>query len=512
MKYNIFHFNILNIFYIVLIITTILIIFYIINNAIKKQNIENFCKIPNINNQGGINDKRVELTYKPQSNIKTSSCEEYWKSDPREYNSSLLDDDVEPIELQNNQLSLPKEKQFGDKAYIAGLIDYKELAKVVEDKHDSNFDNTLEELLINPQTQEKLNFHYDLQYIYITLNKDTWKNRWKFYNPSEKKIYTYDEIKSPIENINILNLEFMKRINIKQKDLLSNKQLITFGLVDFQLFKYKILKIKYLNSDPTKPVYIMQVTLFREQDLYITTLSYYGYIENNNPIIVNAKFIGLNSTDAALLPNFYDKNLITDEIINKKFSNSPILDKDPDSIVQTTKDQAEALKLKNQYACFNIYYQNTGKDEYLLPYYSRESCEASYDPYGKSKLIGIYDRPCKEDKECPFFNINKNYKNNFGKCQSDGHCELPINMKPLGYRYFVANNDQAKPLCYNCNSTKFNISSTLDSCCEEQYDKTKYPFLESPDYAFKDDFLPRKNYFNSKNCYIKPGSLDVKCK
>jgi hypothetical protein len=152
----------------------------------------------------------------------------------------------------------------------------------------------------------------------------------------------------------------MKRVNIKQKDLLSNKQLITFGLVDFQLFKYKILKIKYLNSDPSKPVYIMQVTLFREQDLYITTLSYYGYIENNNPIIINAKFIGLNSTDAALLPNFYDKNLIIDEIINKKFSNSPILDKDPDSIVQTMKDQAEALKLKNQYACFNIYYQNIG--------------------------------------------------------------------------------------------------------------------------------------------------------
>ena len=36
-------------------------------------------------------------------------------------------------------------------------------------------------------------------------------------------------------------------------------------------------------------------------------------------------------------------------------------------------------------------------------------------------------------------------------------------------------------------------------CCDEQNDKQKYPFLKSPDYAFKDDTLDRLNYYRQNN-------------
>jgi hypothetical protein len=51
----------------------------------------------------------------------------------------------------------------------------------------------------------------------------------------------------------------------------------------------------------------------------------------------------------------------------------------------------------------------------------------------------------------------------------------------------------------------------LDSCCEDQYDKKKYPFLKTPDYAFENDHLDRINYFNNKFCKTKPNQLNLSC-
>jgi hypothetical protein len=93
----------------------------------------------------------------------------------------------------------------------------------------------------------------------------------------------------------------------------------------------------------------------------------------------------------------------------------------------------------------------------------------------------------------------------------NGQCELPINTVAIGYKYFK-NNKVNKPLCYNCNSNKFSVNSQLNTCCDEQYNTKKYPFLKSPDYAFDNDFINRKNYYNSKFCHTKGGdSLDVIC-
>jgi hypothetical protein len=475
----------------------------------KKSIIEPFCKIYEVNDQGGLNDRRIELNYAPQSNIITSSCDQYWKDWPLEFNNELAVD--EPIVINSDQLELPKERLFGNNMYNSGLIDFKKFGVILSDEIDYDIFEKTSELLIDPLTNESVEYRYNANYRIIILNRKSYVNRWYNYDPSIKKTFNYDEIKSPIETINKLNIEFKNRLDKRQDKILDNSQLILYGMIPFDIFKYKIINVKYLNSDPKKPVYVIQISLFREQDLYLNTFAYVGFInDTGNIIITEVKYIGRNSTDSVLLAKFYDPTDIHQEIINRNFTNTSTIDKSPDAIASSVKEHQEAFKLKNQYACFDINYDPNSKSEVLLPYFSRESCESNVDPYGRSKSVGIYDTPCKKNEDCPFYGINQNYENDFGKCLDNGQCELPINMIPLGFKYYKGN-PQNKPLCYNCNSDKFKVFTELDSCCEDQYDKKKYPYLKSPDFAFDNDFQDRKNYFNNKYCKVKPGSLNIEC-
>ena len=487
----------------------LILFFYIGNDVFFFQKKEHFCKIPKIDKRGGLNDDRVLLDYPPQSNILTSSCDQYWKDWPVESNNIIIDDS--PIPIETKQLELPKEKQFANNDYKAGLIDFKKLAKRVSDPDTDFILSHATQLWIDPITQKPFAYEYELQFALIELNKKTWINRWKQYNPSIQNIFEYTEISSPIEKVNQFNMNFLHRCNILQKDLLTDKQLILFGLMKFQIYKYKILFIYYVEKNIQQPVYVMQISLLRLSHLYIDTFSYIGYQKGEKEIITEVQYLGRNATDSVLLPEFYDSTKITEQIINKHFDNGTVMEKDPDAITEITKKYQDSFKLKNQYACFNINYDINQKDSYILPYYEKELCESSYDYYGKEKNVGIFDSPCKKNEECPFYKANKNYDNEFGKCKEDGYCELPINMEPVGFHYFKTNTSKL-PLCYNCNSKEFDLLPILDTCCDKQFDKEKYSFLNTPDYAFKDDYFDRKNFFNHKFCTSKPDSVGMDCK
>ena len=495
------------ILYVIFIIFILFIIFTYIN--INNKLIESFCKLPNTDSIGDINNKNVDIDYGPQSNVFTSSCDQYWKDWPMEYNNDLVQD--EPIVIKSDQLDLPKERMFGDNMYSAGLIDFNKLALILSDQLDYDIFDSSKDLLVDPISGKKVDYEYDFKYNITILNRKSFINRWYNYNPSVRKEFNYDDIKSPIENINILNIDFKKRIDTRQRQILSDSNLILYGLIPFEIFKYKIINIQYLNGNINIPIYTIQIALFRENDLYLNTFSYVGFIQNNKPLITEVKYIGRNTTDSVLLAEFNNPKDIKQEIINKNFSNMPILEKDPDAIANLTKNHKEEYKLKNQYACFDLNYNPNGKSTAILNYYSREACESSVDPYGRPKSVGIYDTPCKKNEDCPFYKINKNYDNEFGKCQESGYCELPSNMVGIGYKYFK-NNPENKPLCYNCKSSDFKLFTDLDECCDEQYDKKKYPFLKTPDYSFNNDYLDRKNFFNKKYCYTKPDSLEIICK
>jgi hypothetical protein len=493
----------ISILFLIFIIFLLFIIFFFINKKLNYK--EHYCKIPYSNPSGTLNDKKVFLdNYNPQTDIFTSSCDQYWKDWPLESNNTMIEDN--PIVINSDQLKLPKEQEFGNNNYIAGLLDFNKLTELTNDKIDYDIFERSSELLINPITKEKLRYKYELDFFYIEHNKKTWINRWQKYNPNIKIYFNYNDIKSPIENINILNLEFTGRCYINQKDLLTKKQLYLFGLIIFDIFKYKILHINYLNNDENIPVYIMEISLYRESDLYLNTFSYIGYINDNNIKITNVKYIGRNSTDSVLLSDYYDPTELKQQIINTNFDNKQKNENNPDVIVEITKKEKEDFKLKNQYACFNLNYSPSRNNEYILQNNSREKCESSYDTYGRQKEVGIYDTPCKKNDECPFYKMNKNYDNDFGKCLDNGYCELPVNMNRIGYKYYTQNNNEL-PLCYNCETFKYSISSGLDTCCNEQYNKDKYPHLKSPDFAFKNDNLTRKNFFNHKFCKEKINTL-----
>ena len=80
---------------------------------------------------------------------------------------------------------------------------------------------------------------------------------------------------------------------------------------------------------------------------------------------------------------------------------------------------------------------------------------------------------------------------------------MPINLKRFGYKQI----NDAKVndiICYNCNKedNQTCVGLNCNKCCEEQKDKSKYPNLNGPDYAFEKDFSDRIKHsklFRKKN-------------
>jgi hypothetical protein len=111
-----------------------------------------------------------------------------------------------------------------------------------------------------------------------------------------------------------------------------------------------------------------------------------------------------------------------------------------------------------------------------------ELCNSKFDEIGNTKVKRTYwDRPCKQNTECPFYQANTNYKNYRGGCV-DGYCELPLGVNRLSFRKYDA---EARPLCHRC-------KQNAPYCCELQKNRNLYPHLSSPDYAFELDEYDRR--------------------
>ena len=135
-----------------------------------------------------------------------------------------------------------------------------------------------------------------------------------------------------------------------------------------------------------------------------------------------------------------------------------------------SKKKKEEEKIDNEYKKYRCF----GKDGF-----NESTCRSySFD----KKTVGIWDKPCNTNDECPFYKKNKNYKNSRGGCNK-GHCEMPLNIQPLGYKEY---NKNIKPFCYNCDK-KDCLGDDCYTCSKEQTNRKKYPTLKSPDYAFKND-------------------------
>lgn len=114
------------------------------------------------------------------------------------------------------------------------------------------------------------------------------------------------------------------------------------------------------------------------------------------------------------------------------------------------------------------------------------NCLSYSKKYG---TVGIWDKPCKTNSECPFYKANLNYPNSRGGC-IDGSCELPSGMKPIGYKHYTKD----LPMCHQCKPIKGCSGYKCNHCCRDQKDPSKYPNLKSPDYVFEKDDSERIVY------------------
>ena len=341
-------------------------------------------------------------------------------------------------------------------------------------------------------------------------NKKTWKDRWTEINPDFSLNLKY--INSDIDDVNRINKSFLKKTNEYHFRFgLDKKTILRYGMIDYQIYKYRIERIKVSSNNIKK--YYITIVLVNEYSHYQPTYLLEGCYYKNNVYLTKIIFVGFYNSSFLLLPHGL-KQGSSRVILNKLYKkNNNILEHNLDKVLADRNNYLEGYKLKSNYACFSTdlaMLENIKlNDEPIVSATDMRECETRYNWYGKQKPHGVWDRPCIKNEDCIFYQANKNYPNNYGKCNESGLCELPSNMKPIGYRYFNPL-IKYKPLCYNCKSDKWLQVTPLESCCDEQFDKKKYPFLNGPDYVFKDDQHKRYNYYLQQHCVIKNGDMECK--
>ena len=89
-----------------------------------------------------------------------------------------------------------------------------------------------------------------------------------------------------------------------------------------------------------------------------------------------------------------------------------------------------------------------------------------------------WEIPCKYNYECPFFQSNSNYDNQFGGCSLQGVCQMPRGITKQSFKRHAEDEDN-QPICNNCP-----LGADDKTCCDSYKENA---LLKSPDYMFKDD-------------------------
>ena len=159
-----------------------------------------------------------------------------------------------------------------------------------------------------------------------------------------------------------------------------------------------------------------------------------------------------------------------------------------------TQIVGERLKERtSNYRCYNPKYE----DAILDMYTTRPSCISHHKELG---VNGVWDKQCQKNEDCPFFQANTNYPNDFGGC-NNGKCEMPVGMSVIGGTKVSR---IGSPYCYNCDrvGSKGSTFQEKGRCCSAQLkDKT----LKSPDFMYEGDKQFRfkhRNFLDDKN--LKP--------
>ena len=291
-------------------------------------------------------------------------------------------------------------------------------------------------------------------------------------------------------------------------------QTLRYLLLNFLVeFNVKVKKANLNKYHPFTPFKIINVNLMRllynEQiNVYRFVLTSELYRQKRNSINMYMEIIYKSDKDIIIYDKIYNMGVRLDEqiafnkIANKKnnnylsihdFTNEKAetdhkIIKEDEDINEFLKKREEEYDLDfylSQFKCYNPNAPN-GIDRDSV---TREDCLSYSHQY---KCPGKWDIPCQTNDECPFYKANKNYENERGGC-NDGYCEMPVNVGNVGHHYM----DKNKPICYNCKKIGDNKNCKgiqCNQCCEEQKNRYMYPELDTPDFAFDDDYAARVNH------------------
>lgn len=314
-----------------------------------------------------------------------------------------------------------------------------------------------------------------------------------FKNETYEKNISYNFIKYQI--VNLINENLSKKYNNTQKEvsfIISYDKIIIYKKNNYDRKEYYDFIIK-IYSDNNSDTLIFHIKCIYEPQSMKLLILYLHYLSRE--IQSNHFFLYLLKSSF----NDGDENNIHCSLSDTKkcFIKG-----------STEKD----LYPKNKYYCF-VTGENDDKN------IDKSNIDNKFDCEENDITNGIWDKICESDIECPFYKKNKNYTNEFGKCQSNGYCELPLNMKNVSY----TKPSKTQPLCYNCKPIYKNYNEPSDTknyyelntnlekckgldchkCCEDQKNNNLYSELNGPDYAFYDDFVTRsQNKTELKNLKI----------
>lgn len=197
--------------------------------------------------------------------------------------------------------------------------------------------------------------------------------------------------------------------------------------------------------------------------------SYNGvyYVSNLN----NGKYLTLQTYKYLLyFDDLFDINKKTDTTIIGVLKNTKVLGKYDGKVWYIDLDMSGTI-LKDR----TLIFAPRNIDDYVCvednTYKTQKDCESEINPLGLIKNKMTWDRHCRNNTDCPFFN------NVRGGCDN-GYCEMPVGVERIGYtRYLLG--DSSFPYCHNCPDI------LNPNCCDTQ---------TNPDYAFPKDYLQRNNY------------------
>jgi len=159
------------------------------------------------------------------------------------------------------------------------------------------------------------------------------------------------------------------------------------------------------------------------------------------------------------------------------FDTNSLAGKIEDKIMNIARDQQF-----NNHRCYGLV---NGVSQELPQYKNPVFCRSFHPEINQN---GIWDAPCQVNSDCPFYKANKNYPNEFGKCNKvSGQCEMPLGIVPIGFSKYA----RSEPNCYNCGT-----NSEDSKCCGVQSNDIKNGknMYKSPDYVFTGDETYRKQF------------------